>query len=332
MNATTAQSANTPTVERRSTRSVWARFATRYSMIGVLLMLVAVATVLYPGFLQPANIADLLTQNVAVGLIGIAMTFVIISGGFDLSVGATYALASTLFAGLTLQTGSVALAGTLALCAGVVAGVVNGLLVAKVRINPFVATLGMTSVISGVAYIYSNSAPFIGTDPAFRDLALSSVAGIPVPILILIVSFVLASLVLSHTTFGRNIQASGGNEDAAWLSGLRVDGLKLSVYVMTGVAAAFAGMIDASLLNVGQADVGATLALDAIAIVVIGGTSLLGGEGAVWRSAVGLLILATLTNVFYSLNVSQHWQLIAKGGIVVAAVTFDAISRRKGGR
>ena len=305
-------------------------FATRYSMIGVLVLLVAVATVLYPGFLDPANLGNILTQNSAVGLIAIGMTFVIISGGFDLSVGATYALGAVLFAGLTLQTGSILVAGLGALAAGVVVGLVNGAIISRLGINPFVATLGTSSVVSGIAYIYSDSSPFIVNDvPQFQDLALSTIAGVRLPIWILVVTFLLAGALLAKTTYGRNVHAVGGNYEAAWLSGLRVKGLHASVYVLTGVLAALAGMMDASRLGVGQADVGASMALDAIAIVVVGGTSLLGGEGAIWRSAVGLLILATLTNVFYSLNVSQHWQLIAKGAIVVAAVAVDAVVRQR---
>ncbi|GAA2178593.1 ABC transporter permease [Leucobacter tardus] len=308
-------------------------FAAKYGMLGALVALIVVATIIYPGFLNPANIGNILTQNAAVGLIAIGMTFVIISGGFDLSVGATYALGATLFAGLTLQTGSVFIAGIGALAAGLIAGAINGFIVARLGVNPFVATLGTSSVFSGVAYIYSNSSPFIvNGNPAFQDLALTRIAGVFLPIWVLIVAFILAALLLAKTTYGRNVYAVGGNYEAAWLSGLRVRGLNGSVYLMTGVLAALAGMMDASRLGVGQADVGAAMALDAIAIVVVGGTSLRGGEGAIWRSAVGLLILATLTNVFYSLNVSQHWQLIAKGVIVVTAVAVDAVirSRKRG--
>jgi ribose transport system permease protein len=304
--------------------------ASKFSMLGVLVLLIVIATILYPGFLKPANIGNILTQNAAVGLIAIGMTFVIICGGFDLSVGATYALGATLYAGLTLQTGSILVAGFGALGAGILAGVVNGLIISRLSINPFVATLGTSSIILGTAYIYSNSSPFIvNSVPTFQDLALSTIAGVPQPIWILIVAFVIAGVVLSKTTFGRNVYAVGGNYDAAWLTGLRVRGLNASVYVFTGALAALAGMMDASRLGVGQADVGSSMALDAIAIVVVGGTSLLGGEGAIWRSAVGLLILATLTNVFYSLNVSQNWQLIAKGCIVVAAVGVDAMVRTR---
>lgn len=303
--------------------------ALRFSMLWVLVLLVVAATVLYPGFLRAANLQDILTQNAAVGIIAVAMTFVIISGGFDLSVGATYALGSTVFAGVTKSTGSVLLAGVCALLAGVAVGAANGTIIARWKVNPFVTTLGMSSVIAGLAYVYSDSAPFIVDDLSFQYLALTAVAAVPLPIWILLGVFLIGSVLLSRTGYGRNIFAIGGNEEAARLSGLRVPWLVGSAYVMTGVMAALAGMIDASRLGVGQADVGATVALDTIAIVVVGGTSLRGGEGAVWRSAVGLLILATLTNVFYSLNISQHWQLIAKGVIVVTAVALDSLLRSR---
>ena len=257
------------------------------------------------------------------------MTFVIISGGFDLSVGATYALAVIVAAGVTISTGSPNLGIVAAVGAGAVCGIVNGLLVARLDINPFVATLGSASVISGIAYLYSNSAPFIVSDQNFKVLARSSIVGIPTPILILAVTFVVGGVLLSMTRYGRNIYAIGGNHEAGWLSGLRVPDLTASVYVMTGLLAAFAGTLDASRLGVGQADMGADIALDAIAIVIVGGTSLRGGEGAVWRSAVGLLIFATLTNLFYSLNLSQNWQLIAKGTIVLLAVALDSWSRKR---
>ncbi|GAA4760797.1 ABC transporter permease [Nocardioides endophyticus] len=301
----------------------------RFAMIGVLVALVALATILYPGFLSPENLRDILLQNTAVGIVALGMTFVIISGGFDLSVGATYALGATVSAGVTISTGSPNVGLLAAIGAGAVCGVVNGLLVARLNINPFVATLGSASVISGIAYLYSNSAPFIVSDPNFKVLARSSMAGIPTPILILAVTFVVGGVLLAMTRYGRNIYAIGGNHEAAWLSGLRVTDLTASVYVMTGLLAAFAGTLDASRLGVGQADVGANIALDAIAIVIVGGTSLRGGEGAVWRSAVGLLIFATLTNLFYSLNLSQNWQLIAKGTIVLLAVALDSWSRNR---
>jgi ribose transport system permease protein len=314
---------------RRDTAAFLRSLAGRYVMVGVLVMLVIVATILYHGFLQPQNLRDILTQNAAEGIIAVGMTFVIISGGFDLSVGSVYAIGGCVFAGVTKDTGSVAVGGLAALGAGIAAGAVNGVLVARLKVNPFVATLGTASAISGLAYIYSHSAPLVVPGASFQNLALTTIGRVPLPIWILLAVGLVGAFLLSQTSYGRNVSAVGGNEQAGLLSGLRVPWLIASVYVMTGVLAAFAGMIDASRLGVGQANVGGTVSLDAIAIVVVGGTSLRGGEGAVWRSAVGLLILATMTNVFYSLNLDQNFQLIAKGVIVVAAVALDVLVRRR---
>lgn len=300
----------------------------RYGMVLVLVALLVAAVILYPGFLELANLRDILNQNAAVGIIAVGMTLILLTGGFDLSVGATFALSGTVFAGVSLEHG--VLVGSVAgLAAGLAAGLVNGFLVAVLNVNPFVATLGSASAISGLAYIYSNSAPLIVRDVAFRNLGVSRVAGVPLPIVILVLTFVVGWFVVHRTTYGRNIFAVGGNREAARLSGLPVVRLVTSAYMITGLLAGLAGMISASRLGVGQADVGGTIALDVIAVVVIGGTSLLGGEGAIWRSVVGLLILATLTNVFFSLNVNQNWQLIAKGLIIVGAVALHAYLRKR---
>lgn len=300
----------------------------RYGMVAVLILLIAVAQILYGGFLAPANISDILNQNAAIGIIAVGMTMILLTGGFDLSVGATFALSGTVFAGVTISHG--VLVGALAgLGAGLAAGLANGWLVAGLHVNPFVATLGSSSAISGLAYIYSHSAPFIVDDISFRNLGVARLASIPLPIVILVLVFIMGWFVVHRTTYGRNVFAVGGNREAARLSGLPVGTIVASTYVITGLLAGMAGMISASRLGVGQADVGSTIALDVIAVVVIGGTSLLGGEGAIWRSVVGLLILATLTNVFFSLNVDQNWQLIAKGLIIVGAVALDAYLRKR---
>lgn len=305
------------------------RFGYSYGIVAALLILIVCATVLYPGFLAPANIINLLHQNAAVGLIAIGMTFVIISGGFDLSVGSTYALSSVTFAGSMLASGNVVVATLAALLTGLVCGLINGVLIAYFQINPFIVTLGTLSVFSGAAYLISASTPFVVRDPAFRVFATSNVLGVPLSIIVLVIVFALAGVVLAKTSYGRNIYAVGGNSQASWLSGIRVKRTSASVYVVVGALAATGAAFDSSRLGVGQANIGGAIALDAIAIVVVGGTALIGGEGAVWRSAIGLLILATLTNLFYSLNVDQQWQLITKGVIVIAAVGLDGVLRRR---
>ncbi len=304
------------------------RFLQRYGILVALVVLIAAAEALYSGFLAPVNIRNILSQNAAIGIVAVGMTIVMIGGGFDLSVGSVYALGATLFAGLSITAGvPIAAIGTIA--AGLVLGAVNGIVITRLRVNPFIATLGSASAISGIAYIYSNANPFIVNNPDFSFLGDAQLFGLPMPAVLLVAAFVIGGLVLSRTVYGREIYALGGNREAARLSGLRVDALTVTTYIVTGTLAAFAGMIDASRLGVGQANVGGTVALDVIAAVVVGGTSLLGGEGAIWRTAIGLLTLATLTNLFYSLNVNQNWQLLAKGLIVIGAVALDAALRSR---
>ena len=232
------------------------------------------------------------------------MTFVMIGGGFDLSVGAIFALGAVVFASLADPIGLWA-AGAVVLLVAAACGVINGFIVTKLKVNPFVATLGTGSAFGGLAYIYSRSAPVTPNNIDYQVLGTERWLGWPISIWIMIVAFVVGEFVLAKTVYGQSIYAIGGNTEAAKLSGLRVDLLRGSTYVLSAVCSGLGGMILSSRLAVGQADMGSTIALDAIAIVVIGGTSLLGGEGAIWRTAIGLLIIAILTNIF-GLAGSQH--------------------------
>ncbi len=301
--------------------------AMKYGLILVLFALIAISQALYPRFLDPVNIRNILSQNAPLGIIAVGMTLVMITRGFDLSVGAVYAAGATLFASLAVAGVSLFLAAIVVVAMGVVGGLVNGLIITRMNVNPFIATLGTTSVFSGLALLYSNSSPFIVSDPAFTFLGRSAVFGVPVSVWLMLMVFFFGELILSRTSYGRSLFAIGGNDEAARLAGLRTTILRTSSYVICGACAAVAGMIIASRLSIGQADIGASMALDAIAVVVIGGTSLMGGEGAVWRSAVGLLIIAVLTNLLDSLAVDSNYQQVIKGTIVIAAVALDAYSR-----
>ncbi|MGO4838121.1 ABC transporter permease, partial [Rhizobiaceae sp. 2RAB30] len=199
----------------------------------------------------------------------------------------------------------------------------------KLRVNPFIATLGSGSIFGGFAYIFSNSAPQTPDNFDFQILGTDRWLGWPLPIWLLVAAFAIGAFVLMKSVYGRSIYAIGGNSEAARLSGMRVDLLRGSTYVISAVCSGLGGMILASRLGVGQADMGGSIALDAIAIVVIGGTSLMGGEGAMWRTAIGLLILATLSNVFDSLAISTNYQLLSKGAIVIAAVALDVFARSR---
>jgi ribose transport system permease protein len=300
----------------------------RGMIIWLLIALVILCRILYPGFLARDNIFNILSQNVQVGLIALGMTFVMIAGGFDLSVGAIYAAGATVYA-MEAQVMALPLAALLALTVGLIAGTMNGLIVTRLRVNPFIATLGTTSIFGGAAYLFSHSAPVLVDRPDFTVLGAGRWFGVPISLALLVVAYAMGSLVLSKTVYGRSLYAVGGNLEAARLAGLRVNLLKTSTYALVGVLSALGGMIIASRLSIGQADIAGTMSLDAIAIVIIGGTSLFGGSGAVWRTAVGLLLLAVLTNIFDALALDSNFQSLIKGVIVIGAVALDAFSRHR---
>jgi len=300
----------------------------RYSIVWALVILAVVTNFLYPGFFEIANLRNILSQNAPVGLVAIGMTFVLIAGGFDLSVAAIFALAGVLFAQFTVDM-PLGFAIILALGVGGLAGAVNGLIITKLQVNPFVATLGTASVFGGLAYIVCDSTAVFVEKESFTFLGSGEFLGVPVSILIFVGVFLVGSLVLAKTVYGRSVYAVGGNDEAARLAGIRVGLIRFSTYMLTGVCAALAGMIISSRTGVGSPTVGASITLDAIAMVIIGGTSLLGGEGAMWRTAVGLLILATINNLFDSLALDSSVQALVKGTIVVSAVALDSYTRRR---
>lgn len=306
----------------------YARLLGQYGMVLALIVMVILATIVYPRFFEFANLRNLLAQNAPVGIVAVGMTFVILARGFDLSVGATFALGAVFFAKNADDLGLCGAAGH-ALAVAVGCGLVNAIIVTKFKVNPLVATLGTGSSFSGLAYIYSNSAPVTPSDFDFGYVGSAYWLGWPVAVWALVFAIVVGGFVLRATSYGRSIYAIGGNDEAARLSGLRVDLIRGSTYVISAICSAIAGMLLASRLGVGQADMGGSVALDAIAIVVIGGTSLNGGQGAMWRTVMGLLILATLSNVFNSLAVSSNFQLLIKGIIIVGAVSLDVFVRSR---
>jgi ribose transport system permease protein len=304
------------------------RILVHYAMVWVLIVLVVVASVAYEGFLAPDNLRNMLTQNAPVGLVAIGMTFVIITGGFDLSVGAMFALGAVVYGSLegALPWWQALL---VAIVVGALAGGLNGILITKAGINPFVATLGTASVFSGAASLYTNAQAEILTTDEFRFVGTQSVFGVRISIWILVLSFIVGAIVLAKTVYGRSIYALGGSSEAARLVGIKVDILRASTYVLVGMCAALAGLITTSQIGTAQPDYGANIALDAISIVVIGGTSLLGGEGALWRTGVGLLTLSIINNVFQSQAVDPAVQSVVKGTIVVTVVGLAEIARRR---
>ena len=313
---------NSVTVERRRVVS----FLAQFGMVWAFILLVIGGSIVYPRLVSVSNITNIFSQNAPVGIVAVGMTFVMIGGGFDLSVGAVFALGACVYASMADLLGLWGAALVVVLVSAA-CGAINGFIVTKLKVNPFVATLGTGSAFGGIAYIYSHSAPITPNDPAFQNLGTRAWISIPISIWLVALVMGAGEFILAKTTYGQSIYAIGGNNEAARLSGMRVNLLRGSTYVLAAVCAGVGGMIIASQLGVGQADMGTNVPLDTIAIVVIGGTSLLGGEGAMWRTVIGLLVLAVLANIFNSLAIATNYQLLAKGCIIVGSVALDIFAR-----
>lgn len=304
-----------------------------YGMVVVLIAVLLAATLINPNFFAFGNIRNIFAQNAAVGLVAIGATFVIIGGGFDLSAGAMYALGAVVFAKLATMGVPIVPSMALALALGCCLGLANGLMINVLNVNAFVATLGSASMISGLAFIISGSAPIMARSvEGFDTLGRERLFEITYSVYLLLAMFAVMSFVLHRTTWGRNVFAIGGNREAARLAGVRTTVVSVSTYMLSGFFAVLGGIVIASRTNVGQANLGGDVALNAIAIVIIGGTTLFGGEGAIWRTLIGLLILATLRNLFDTLSLSNAAQLFAQGAILVIAVAMDAYVRGRRSR
>lgn len=303
----------------------------RYGMVLLLVAMVIVTSALDSQFLDSSNLLNLLRQWAPQGLMAIGMTYVIITGGFDLSVGGVYAGGAVLAAAIANHA-PIGLAIIAVVAAGAGVGLLNGLLVTWLDVNPFVATLGMGFVVTGVAEVASNATPVLVTKLGFMTLGAGSLGPVPIPGVLLVVGLVIGGLVLARTVYGRYVYAVGGGEEASRLSGIRTRLVKTGAYVMSGSLAGLAGMIIASRLSEGQADIGQNIELDVITIVVVGGTALTGGEGAMWRTVVGIAILAVLGNAFDRLQVSTFYQEIIKGAVIVGAIAIDSYGKKRVGR
>jgi ribose transport system permease protein len=318
------------TGSRRST--VFGAFS-RLGIVWVFILLVIAATIVNPAFLNPQNLINVLSQNVPVGLIAIGMTFIIIAGGFDLSVAAILAAGAVTYSTLSNML-PVPLALLIVAVLGLLLGGINAFLVTKAKVNAFIATLATASLFGGAILLYTGSSPItLNSDGGFAFLSDSDLLGVPYSVWLLALFAAIAWFVLSRTVFGRGIYAIGGNNEAARLAGLRVGSLRASSYIITGMCASLAGVVTASVIGVGQPSVDPTITLNSIAIVIIGGTSLLGGEGALWRTIIGIFIFGTINNVFETLAWPVATQEITLGAIVLGAVSLDAFSRsRRGSR
>lgn len=312
-------------------RMAWRQGLAQYGIVIAFIVLCIVLSLASPYFLGWDNWSNILRQTAINGILAVGMTYVILSGGIDLSVGSILACAG-IVAG-SLVTGDASAGVGVAIMAGVgvgaVLGSINGLLVARFAVPPFVATLGMLSAARGLTYIYNDGMPFSGLDPMFRALGQGEVAFIPMPVLIFALVVAVFWFILRYTLYGRYIYAVGGNEKSAKTSGIRTRTITFSVYVVSGALAGLAGLILTARTTAALPQAGASYELDAIAAVVIGGTSLSGGTGTLIGTVFGALIISVINNGLDLLGVSSYYQQVVKGVIIVAAVLLDSSRKRE---
>lgn len=299
-----------------------------YGILVAFVALFLVLTVTSDAFLTTTNLENILNQQAPVLIVAVAGTLVIIAGGFDLAVGAVYALAGVVAAEVALEVGAVA--GILAGCAaGLAMGVANGVLVTAGRINSLIGTLATSFVFRGIALVATGGSLVIVESDSFTALGQNDVLGIKVAVWVALLFAATVWFVLTRTVFGRYVYASGDNAEAARLAGVRVEVVRAVTFAISGLAAGLAGVIAASRFGSGQADAGIGLEFTVIAGIVVGGTSILGGEGAVWRTIVGVLLIALIGNGFTLLEIEPTYQQIVQGLIILGAVALDAWTRRE---
>ena len=301
---------------------------TQYGIAIVLVVMCLVIGFLNPVFLSAANLINILVQASIIAIIAVGMTYVIITEGIDLSVGSLVALSGVVL-GILLDSQiplPFSILGCLAV--GSLCGLVNGLVVTVGNVNPFVATLGMMSIARGLALLLTKGRSVSGFDESFLFFADGHLLGLPIPVVIMFSVVIIAALILRFTYWGQYIYAIGGNERAAWLSGISVKKYTTAVYVLSGLLSAVACIILTARLNSAQPVAGNMYELDAIAAAVIGGASLSGGRGTIVGAIVGALILAVLKNGLSILNISSYVQQIAIGAVIVVAVLVDNLNKR----
>jgi len=297
----------------------------RYGLFVGFFIIIVALSILSPFFLCPRNILNIIRQTSIHGIMAVGMTFVILTAGIDLSVGSILAFTGILSASFEHAGWPVFLIMVVVLFIGACLGLLNGVVITKGKVTPFVVTLGMMSIVRGLALIYSKGYPISGFGSSFRFIGAGYVFGIPIPIIIFIITVIIAYIVLEQTRLGRYIYAIGGNEETVKLSGINADLYKTIAYVLSGLTAALGAVVLTARLNAGEPIAGTGYELDVIASVVIGGTSLMGGRGSVWGTLIGALLIGTINNGMNLLGISSYYQLVVKGTIIIVAVLMDRL-------
>ncbi len=300
----------------------------RLFLLSALVAVIISMTLLNPRFLSWGNIININRQMSINLIIAVAMTYCIISGGFDLSVGSVGAMAGCLTGIILESTGNIPLAIAAGLASGGLTGIANGFVIAKLNVPPFVATLGTMSAARGVALLVTGGIIISGFPDSFNFIGTGFIFGIPVPVIIMVIVVVIGHIVLSKTEFGLNVYALGGNYKASRLAGLENDKMIMKIYTLSGLLSAMAGIILTARVISAQPGLMQTTNLDVIAAVVVGGSSLAGGKGSIGNTILGSILMAALFNGLNIIGIGYEWQLVVIGIIVIMAVALDMISRK----
>jgi ribose transport system permease protein len=283
-----------------------------------------------PFFLTQENIVNIASTIAIVGIVAIGETLILIAGGLDISVGAVASLTGVVTSVLLLEYGvpSIWLCAFIGILSGALAGAINGLMVTRFKINPLITTLGTFSIARGLAFVLSGGQTNLVNDPAFQFIGRGAIAGVPFSLILMLILYAIFAFVLIYTSFGRNLYAIGGSREASRLAGIRVNQHLMLVYMLGGLLAAVGGIINVSQLASSAPRSAVGLEFTVIAAVVLGGTSLSGGKGTLIGTLFGVIILRTLDNGLILLNVSSFWQDVARGAVLLFAVTFDQFRQR----
>ena len=304
-------------------------FFQKYGILIIFLLLCLVLSFLSPVFLSIPNLINVVRQISINGIFAIGMTLVILTGGIDLSVGSQVALTGAIVAGLQAHGQGAFLAVIVGLLLGAFLGCINGLIITKGGLPPFIVTLGMLTAARGLTLIYTGGRPIYDLSKAFNFIGAGYLGSIPIPVIILTLVLLVSHFVLKYTIFGREVYAVGGNPEASVYSGINKEKRLVQVYTIMGFLSGLTGIVLTSRLGSADPTAGVGFELDAITAVVIGGTSMFGGEGAVTGTLIGALIIGVINNGLNLLNVSSYYQQVVKGVIVVGAVLMDNYARKK---
>lgn len=303
-------------------RKIWL-IARKYATMFILVIFLIAMAFLSDRFFTFKNLTNVGRQISLNAILALGMTLVIISGGIDLSVGGVCALGCCVCAKILNSTGSSLLAIAVVLLIGLAVGAFNGFVVSKTGIAPFIVTLSTVSIIRGITLVMTNASPMPISNAAFKFIGQGTLLGIPFPIYITLILAIITAFVMNKTVFGRYVYAVGGNERSAVVAGIQVKKVKISVYMVSGFLAAFTAIIYTSRLSSGVPSLGDGFEMDAITAAVIGGASLAGGQGHIWGTMIGAVIIGILNNALNLLNINSYFQDIVKGVVVLLAVLFD---------